>query len=92
MFRRSIIVVSFVAGCCGPAETETEVVPECPAYCGSLESLDGRCALAFGDAHGVARECGPQENSAGCESLSEFSPGLVSDCVDPGRDVYCCSE
>lgn len=91
MNRLTLIAAMFVAGCCG-SSNETEAAPDCLAYCGSLDDLNGRCALAFGDDYGVARECGPADNSGTCESLSALSPGLVSDCTEPGRSIFCCPE
>ncbi len=85
-------VAALVSGCSGRNEPETGPIQSCSAYCGSLGNLDSRCVKAFGEAHGVARECDAAESADGCESLSAFSPGLASDCVDPPRGIFCCAE
>lgn len=87
--RFLLSAIALASVCCGSAD---DAAHDCSAYCGSLDNLDGRCALAFGDGYGVARECGPADDSGECESLSAFSLGLVSDCSEPGRDVFCCPE
>ena len=61
----------------------------CRAYCGSLDLTD-RCITAFGPSYSDVRECDAPNALDCCQSLSDFSPGLTSDCDDAGRFVLCC--
>lgn len=61
----------------------------CRPYCGSVP-LSTRCEDAFGTTYGIVSECDSPPGLC-CVSLSDFSPGLISDCDNDGRQVFCCA-
>lgn len=67
----------------------------CRPYCGvgmSSQDLAGRCAAAHFSGT-FPTQCPAGEAPAGCDSLSDYSPGVTSTC--PGEtapeDIWCCA-